>query len=160
MNSGNESLKEKLPFLGPSAQYKVFKRRWWILFVFTLLVTQQSAFWLTYNSVGNHALTFYQTTQALINLIVALGPLVYIAVVLFTSWLMEAWGLRIAVLVAATLDLICGLIRCFAQRPEDLWIVMIAQTLNAAAGPISKLIAFCSHFVNMLTFLLKHSHSY
>jgi len=37
MNSGNESLKEKLPFLGPSAQYKVFKRRWWILFVFTLL---------------------------------------------------------------------------------------------------------------------------
>jgi hypothetical protein len=26
---------------------------------------------------------------------------------------------------------------CFAQHPQDLWIVIIAQILNAAAGPIS-----------------------
>jgi hypothetical protein len=49
-------------------------------------------------------------------------------------WLL--FDTMLKVIVATLLFLGCGLLRCLAQKPQDIWLVIVAQSLNAISGPI------------------------
>jgi len=115
--------------------YKLYRSRWWILFLFSLLSAQQSVLWITYGAVADTSEEYYHKSAAQINFLASLGPIAFIPFATLSSWLMGEYGLRKSCVGAAILCAVAAVIRCFATG-KTFWIVIIAQFLNAATGPI------------------------
>jgi len=135
-NSNNASFNAKNKTINNSnGEYILYTRRWYILLLFSCLSAQQSNLWITFGAVADTAKSYYKTTDANINLLATLGPVAYIPVATAISWAIGEYGLRKTSLGAIGLCTIAAVIRCFATS-STFWIVIVAQILNAAAGPI------------------------
>jgi len=115
--------------------YKVYPSRWWILVLFSVLSALQSVLWITYGAVADTSQQFYNRSPAEINFLASLGPIAFIPLSTVSSWLMSEYGLRKTCVGAAILCSLCAVIRCFATD-KTYGIVIFAQFLNAATGPI------------------------
>ncbi|KAN0015746.1 hypothetical protein ACTFIU_005693 [Dictyostelium citrinum] len=122
---------------GENTSFKVYKTRWWILFVFMLLSLNQCNFWITFGTVAPMASSFYDTSMSSINWLCAIGPLVFVPLSMVFSWTIGRYGIRKNVIVAALLVASGGIIRCIPMGGDKtFFLIVIGQVLNAAAGPI------------------------
>ncbi|XP_065177837.1 solute carrier family 49 member 4-like [Sycon ciliatum] len=118
---------------------KVYKRRFWVLFAFSLLSAQQSNIWLTYGVIPNETCDYYGVDSWQVDLLAAWGPIIFIPFVFFSSWYLQRYGLRSLVRLGAWLVLIGTGLRCLIPRGYEtdlFFLVHIGQILNAAVGPI------------------------
>lgn len=118
-----------------SPQYKLYFRRWYILFIFSLLSLNQSNLWITYGAVGDTTKDMYKVSGAWVNFLTATGPIGFIPLSFVTSWAIGEYGLRVACVIGAVLCTAGAILRCFATE-SSYWIVILAQLLNAASGPV------------------------
>lgn len=84
--------------------HAVYPRRFWVLFVLSLVSCQQSCLWLTYSPVEDEAKLLYGWSSANIDFFAAWGPGVYAPVVLFAPWVVDRLGLRSSVTLGAFLS--------------------------------------------------------
>jgi hypothetical protein len=116
--------------------YRTYGTRWWVILIYSLLTMQQTIIWMTYSPIAQQTKEFYNTNDDMVNLITALGSLLYIPVAMPTSWMMDKWGIRNSMLFFGILNLIASGIRIFATGPSTLWVLILAQSLNSVCGPI------------------------
>ncbi|KJE92520.1 hypothetical protein CAOG_03472 [Capsaspora owczarzaki ATCC 30864] len=130
-------------------QCHVYKRRWYILFIFSVASFMQSMVWLTYNSVNDQTKEYYNNTidDSQVVLFLTWGPVFYIPVVMVVPYLEKRLGpkrsCRVIVLAAAGLTAAGSVIRLipcwFSVLREEYWryifFVTIGQILNACSGP-------------------------
>ena len=130
----------------------------YVLFVFSYIAMVQCLIWGTFSGVKpNLILGYYQhfepnltngtsspaSVGRFIDLLGLWGPIVFIPVVPLTSWILtRKSGLRLTILWGAALTGGGALLRavpCLVPvgtgSPQLLWLIHIAQMLNAAAGP-------------------------
>eukprot|EP00026_Physarum_polycephalum_P005750 Phypoly_transcript_05788.p1 GENE.Phypoly_transcript_05788~~Phypoly_transcript_05788.p1 ORF type:complete len:494 (-),score=39.77 Phypoly_transcript_05788:149-1630(-) len=117
------------------SEHKLYTRRWYILFMFSLLSATQCCLWISYSAVAETTKAMYNTSSANVNFLAATGPLAFIPLSSLTSWAIGEYSLRFACIGGALLCAIGAVIRCFATE-SSFWIVILAQFLNAAAGPV------------------------
>eukprot|EP00727_Mastigamoeba_balamuthi_P001601 m51a1_g11438 hypothetical protein (573) ;mRNA; r:19357-21498 len=137
-------LQEPERLLGPpEQQLGVEGRRWYILFVFSLLSATQCIVWFTYSCVPAEAMEYYGMGEGSVALLLNWGSMVALALSLPVAWLLSARGLRPAVLAAAALVLATTLARLFpclvrspGARARLVPLLHAAQTLNGAAAPV------------------------
>ena len=139
---------------GPAAQtqhavaFESTGARFYILFAFCLLSFNQSLFWITFSPVSSSAKAYYGINDAMIALLMNWGPIIYIPVCGFTSWLTTRKnGLRrvcVGSAVATAIAMVVRCIPCFlnAGQPEigplpwwGIGCLHFAQIVNAAVGP-------------------------
>lgn len=125
---------------------KLFPERWYILFMFTFLTTQQTLFWFTFSSVPSTVLLYYPalTNDAVLQLL-NWGPIIFIPLLPVFTWILT-WknGLSLSLRACAWLCFGGCLIRCIpcvmssdARNTSAAMLFLHAgQILNAAAGPI------------------------
>eukprot|EP01125_Pyxidicula_operculata_P019270 TRINITY_DN6977_c1_g1_i1.p1 TRINITY_DN6977_c1_g1~~TRINITY_DN6977_c1_g1_i1.p1 ORF type:complete len:401 (-),score=27.82 TRINITY_DN6977_c1_g1_i1:57-1259(-) len=125
-----------------SNEIKVYKRRWYILFIFSCISFIQSAFWITFSGIAQETMSFYRTTDFVVNLLLAWGPALCIPFVFVVTWRFTTskTSLRDLTLWAIMLVALGGFIRCLSFiNPKSwwaVWVVSIGQILNAISGPI------------------------
>lgn len=117
------------------ATHMLYARRWYILTMFSLLSASQCTLWISYSAVSQTTEKLYNTSAAKVNFLAATGPLAFIPLSSLTSWIITEYGLRTTCIIGAILCAIGAIIRCFATT-NTFWIVILAQFLNAAAGPV------------------------
>jgi len=110
------------------------------LLVYSVLSYSQSLYWITFSPIATSTRNYFGVDNATINLWLGWGPIIYIPVVFFTSWVLNReGGLRIVVLLGAFLCFIATGIRCFVFFNPTAWYsiytIHLAQILNAAVGP-------------------------
>eukprot|EP01116_Phalansterium_solitarium_P018223 TRINITY_DN4755_c0_g2_i1.p1 TRINITY_DN4755_c0_g2~~TRINITY_DN4755_c0_g2_i1.p1 ORF type:complete len:476 (+),score=196.57 TRINITY_DN4755_c0_g2_i1:97-1524(+) len=121
----------------------VYKTRWYVLGVFSVLSTQQTLMWMTFSPIADSTRTYFGTTDNVINLQLAYGCIFFVPFVVVVSWLLgrSDQGLRQVMLLGAVLDGLGGAIRVLAiMHPRawySMWFISIGQILNALVGPIS-----------------------
>eukprot|EP01132_Coremiostelium_polycephalum_P006687 gene6687-8273_t len=119
---------------GENANFKVYKSRFWVLGIFTLLSLNQCNFWITFGTVAPLAASYYNTSIANINWLSSLGPLVFIPFSMVFSWSLTRYGIRKNVILASACVAIGGAIRSIGND-KTFYLILIGQTFNAVAGP-------------------------
>ncbi|KAJ0005980.1 hypothetical protein NQD34_015874 [Periophthalmus magnuspinnatus] len=120
----------------PVVHGRVYRRRWLVLALFSLLGLMQGMVWNFWGPIQNSAVHAYGFTKSDIAGLVLWGPVGYVPWLLFV-WLMDKKGLRPSLLLSAFLMLLGSVLRSVPLMEEPLrrWLIHGGQFLNGLAGP-------------------------
>ncbi|CAH1264533.1 DIRC2 [Branchiostoma lanceolatum] len=129
---------DSAPAAGPQ-HGRVYKRRWYILGLFSLLAATQCMVWNVWGPISDSAKFVFGWHDSDIALLTNWGPIAYIPLAVPFSWLMDVKGLRISVIVTAFLVFAGTGIRCVTAFyiGAATWLMNIGQCLNGMAGPVA-----------------------
>jgi MFS family permease len=113
--------------------FKVYGYRWVMLAVFMFAIAINQLLWITFASITGDAAKFYQVSDLSIGLLSMSFMIVYIVVSIPASWIIDTYGLRVAVGIGAGLMAVFGLLRGFWAGNYTL--VLIAQIGIAIGQP-------------------------
>lgn len=74
--------------------FKVYKRRWYILLVFFMCSTLNGLKWNTWSPIQGTSQVVFGWSDTTITLLVTWGPIVFVVVFLPMSWLMDVKGMK------------------------------------------------------------------
>ena len=125
----------------PRKQYVLFTRRWYILFVASLVAFEQGFIW---NNFGPIALTLKNETvfhwnDATIAWMGNWGPIAYVIAFMPTAWMLDVHALRPTAIGAALLVVAGTGVRLISTGPTQtcLYLMHLGQCLNGLAGPFA-----------------------
>jgi MFS family permease len=113
--------------------FKVYGYRWIMLVVFMFIVAINQMLWITFASITTDAVKFYSVSDLSIGLLSMIFMIVYIVVSIPASWVIDTYGVRVAVGIGAALTGIFGLMRGLTASSYTL--VMVAQIGIAVGQP-------------------------
>jgi len=113
--------------------FKVYGYRWVMLVVFMFIVAVNQLLWITFASITSDAVKFYRVSDLSIGLLSMIFMIVYIVVSIPASWVIDTYGLRVAVGIGAALTGIFGLMRGLTASSYNL--VLVAQIGIAIGQP-------------------------
>lgn len=115
---------------------KVYKRRWFILGLFSLLSFMQCTVWNTWGPISESSLTAFPSWDA--KTIALFGNWGTITFVIFTVpmiWLCDFYGLRIGMLLSALLMALGTAVRCISMNETFFtWMAHTGANFNGIAG--------------------------
>jgi len=112
-------------------KFKVYGYRWVVLLAFMFAVAINQLLWITFASITGSAAKYYAVSDLSIGLLSMSFMIVYIIVSIPASWVIDTYGIRVAVGIGAVLTGIFGLLRGLVAT-DYTW-VLIAQ-LGIAIG--------------------------
>lgn len=120
----------------PVVNSRVYRRRWLVLTLFSLLALMQGMVWNFWGPIQNSAGHAYGFSKSDIAVLVLWGPVGFIPWLLF-MWLMDKKGLRASLLLSALFMLLGSVLRSVPLMDETLrrWLIHGGQFLNGLAGP-------------------------
>ena len=128
--------------------------RWWVLGVYSYASGLQGLLWMTYSSVPDASKKFLNCGDGTLNTILIEGPIAYVIVVIFASWLFTtASGLRRSVLASCGLCAFAAALRClppllFADQSSAAAILPAGSPVGPAPESrlaVDLLLVVCSH---------------
>ncbi len=111
--------------------YRVYGYRWVVLVVFMLVVAVNQLLWITFAPITGDAAAFYGVSDLSIGLLSMSFMIVYILVSFPASWVIDTYGIRVAVGIGAVLTGIFGLLRGLAAGSYPL---VLAAQIGIAIG--------------------------
>jgi sugar phosphate permease len=113
--------------------FKVYGYRWVVLLAFMFVVAINQLLWITFAPITSNAATFYGVSDLSIGLLSMSFMIVYIVISIPASWVIDTYGIRIAVGIGAAITGIFGLLRGILA--PDYTFVLIAQIGIAIGQP-------------------------
>ena len=113
--------------------FKVYGYRWIVLVVFMFIVAINQLLWITFAPITGDAAKFYGVSDLSIGLLSMSFMIVYIVVSIPASWVIDTYGLRVAVGIGAVLTAVFGLLRGLWASSYTL--VLVAQIGIAIGQP-------------------------
>lgn len=113
--------------------FKVYGYRWVMLFVFMFIVVVNQLLWITFAPITKDAVNFYNVSDLSIGLLSMIFMIVYIVISIPASWVIDTFGLRVAVGIGAALTGCFGLMRGLTASSYT-W-VLVAQVGIAMGQP-------------------------
>ena len=116
------------------AGFKLYSYRWIVLVVFMLVIAINQLLWITFAPITVEAASFYKVSDLSIGLLSLIFMIVYIVISIPASWVIDTYGIRVAVGLGAALTGIFGLLRGIVATNYT-W-VLIAQIGIAVGQPL------------------------
>ena len=116
-----------------NTQFKVYGYRWVVLLSFMAIIAVNQLLWITFASITSEAMRFYNVSELSIGLLSLIFLIVYIFVSFPASWVIDTYGIRLAVGIGAALTGLFGLMRGIFASNYDL--VLVAQIGIAIGQP-------------------------
>jgi sugar phosphate permease len=114
-------------------KFKIYGYRWVMLIVFMFIVAVNQLCWITFASITSEAVQFFQVSDLSIGLLSMIFMIVYIIISIPASWVIDTYGLRVAVGIGAALTGIFALMRGLVASNYTL--VLVAQIGIAVGQP-------------------------
>ncbi|KAF8763566.1 Feline leukemia virus subgroup C like protein [Argiope bruennichi] len=115
---------------------RVYKRRLWMLFVFSFLSLLCGMLFSLYPSVANVTICYYNVSENSVNWTSLLHMVIYIVFVFPVTWLINYAGLRKAVLLAAVINTLSCAIQFATLRPDAFAYVMVSMFFASISNTI------------------------
>ena len=106
------------------SNFKVYGRRWIMLIIYMLLIAANQLLWITFAPITTDATTYYGVSDLRIGVLSMCFMIVYIAVSIPASWIIDKYGIRIGVGIGALFTGIFGFLRGFAGTDYNLLLLM------------------------------------
>ena len=113
--------------------FKVYSYRWVVLLAFMFVVAINQLLWITFAPITGNAATYYGVSDLSIGFLSMSFMIVYIVISIPASWVIDTYGIRVAVGIGAVLTGIFGLLRGILAPNYTL--VLIAQIGIAIGQP-------------------------
>ncbi|XP_027029363.1 solute carrier family 49 member A3 [Tachysurus fulvidraco] len=122
-------------------EFRLYKRRWFMLLVLCLLNCSNSVLWLTFAPVADQTAEHLHVTLDQVNWLSVVYMVVAIPLSFITTWMLDTWGLRPTMILGSWLNMAGGVLRVvgvLSYLPEytHFPIVMAGQTLCSLAQPL------------------------
>ena len=115
------------------ANFKVYGYRWIVLLAFMFVVAINQLLWITFAPITGKAASHFAVSDLSIGLLSMSFMIVYILISIPASWVIDTYGIRIAVGIGALLTGIFGMMRGLVAA--DYTLVLIAQIGIAIGQP-------------------------
>jgi MFS family permease len=115
-------------------EFKVYPYRWVVLVVFMFIAAMNQLLWITFAAITGDAAGFYGVSDLSIGLLSMSFMIVYIIVSIPASWLIDTYGVRVAVGIGAGLTAVFGLLR--GVWAANYTLVLVAQIGIAIGQPL------------------------
>ncbi|KAG2391943.1 hypothetical protein C9374_013428 [Naegleria lovaniensis] len=154
-DSENQNHSTKKPWWKPSFLFKqttktsknnlleptLYKKRWLILFLFSMSNFLCSLYQTTFSPISTIALKYWEMPDQTwkVNMMTLVYLVVYVPMSSVSTLVMKKRGLRTSILIASILNFIGGWVRCLGyKKGEELyfWIAFLGQSLCAVAQPL------------------------
>ncbi len=113
--------------------FRIYNYRWLILFIFMGVVAVNQLLWITFAPITGSAATFYNVSDLSIGLLSMVFMFVFILVSIPASWILDTYGIRVAVGIGTVFTGIFGLMR--GIMADNFTWVFIAQVGIAIGQP-------------------------
>jgi len=128
--------------------YKVYRIRFYVLFLFCFLAFNQCLIWSTFSPIYESTQKYYNISESTLDLFLAWGPIFFIPCLPLTYILLNRQnGLRYCVIILSIVELISTIIRIIPSifvsssnvnfSSISLPFLHLGQILNAACGPLA-----------------------
>ncbi|XP_014781014.1 solute carrier family 49 member 4 isoform X2 [Octopus bimaculoides] len=118
--------------------FKVYKRRWYILFLFAFFAFTQSLHWNTWPPIAQTTNELFGWTVSNVALLTNWGPITYTLCALPISWVIETKGLRTTCLITSlSLFLGSGIRSITLKTPYIYWLSNVGQIIIGFAAPFT-----------------------
>ncbi len=114
-------------------EFKVYGYRWVVLVTFMFVVAVNQLLWITFAPITGNAATYYGVSDLSIGLLSMSFMIVYVVISIPASWVIDTYGVRVAVGIGAVLTGVFGLLRGFLA--PNYTYVLIAQIGIAIGQP-------------------------
>ena len=116
-----------------TSDYKVYGYRWIVLLVFMGVIAINQVLWITFASITGNAATYYGVSDLSIGLLSMSFMIVYILVSIPASWIIDRYGIKVAVGIGIILTGLFGILRGVVSA--DYTLVLIMQIGIAIGQP-------------------------
>lgn len=113
--------------------FKIYGYRWIVLLAFMFVVAINQLLWITFAPITGSAAAYYGVSDLSIGLLSMIFMIVYILVSIPASWVIDTYGLRVAVGIGAIMTGVFGLLR--GLLAHDYTLVFVAQIGIAIGQP-------------------------
>ncbi|XP_015180294.1 PREDICTED: feline leukemia virus subgroup C receptor-related protein 1 isoform X4 [Polistes dominula] len=110
---------------------KIYTRRWLILMIFVIYSASNAMQWIQYSIIANIVERYYKVTSVLVDLTSMIFMIAYIPFIFPASYLLDKFGLRVAVIAGAIGTAIGSWIKVFSVSPNLFWTAFLGQTIVA-----------------------------
>ena len=117
----------------PEKTIKVYGYRWVVLGLFFIINLIMQANWITFAPITGDAATFYGVSELSIAVLSMIFMIVYLAVSIPASYIIDTYGIRIGIGIGAALTGVFGLLRGFSGSSYAM--IFAAQFGLAVAQP-------------------------
>jgi len=114
-------------------RFKVYASRWIVLLAFMFVVAMNQLLWITFAPITSDAALFYGVSNLSIGLLSMCFMIVFILVSIPASWVIDTYGIRVAVGIGAVLTGVFGLLRGLVAQSYSL--VLVSQIIIAIGQP-------------------------
>lgn len=122
----------------PPTQTQVYKRRWYVLLVFSILAGLQGCTWNTWGPIAASSEEAFGWDDADIALLSAWGMISFLLTSVIFAWIVDVKGLRMAMILTGFVVTAGNGIRCITSEPPYVkWTVNIGQFFIGVGGPIA-----------------------
>jgi len=115
------------------AEFKIYGYRWVVLLAFMLVVAINQFMWITFAPITSSAATYYGVSDLGIGFLSMVFMIVYVVISIPASWMIDTYGIRVAVGIGAAMTGIFGLLRGLLAHNYTL--VLVAQIGIAIGQP-------------------------
>ncbi|KAF4081176.1 hypothetical protein AMELA_G00158410 [Ameiurus melas] len=142
---GTESSEARLEYNSTQSrtapEFRVYKRRWFILLVLCVLNCSNSMLWLTFAPVADQTAEHLHVTLDQVNWLSVVYMVVAIPLSFITTWMLDTLGLRPTMILGSWLNMAGSVVRVLgvlSYVPESTMfpVVMAGQTLCSLAQPL------------------------
>lgn len=120
--------------LFPEMETKLYKRRWLMLFIFSIYSMSNSFMWLQYSIISNIFRRFYSVDGQAIDWLSMIYLLTYVPLILPVTWMLEKRGIKDIVLVGSALNCIGGWIKTSTADPAMYAVTFLGQFVCSVAA--------------------------
>ena len=93
------------------SDFKIYGYRWVVMIAFMFVVAINQLLWITFAPITGRAAAYYGVSDLSIGLLSMIFMIVYIVISIPASWMIDTYGIRVAVGIGATLTGVFGLLR-------------------------------------------------
>jgi sugar phosphate permease len=112
---------------------KIYGYRWVVLLAFMLVVAINQLLWITFAPITSSAATYYGVSDLGIGFLSMVFMIVYIVISIPASWMIDTYGIRVAVGIGAAMTGVFGLLR--GLLASNYTLVLVAQIGIAIGQP-------------------------
>jgi len=109
---------DNTPLVTRQINVKVYKRRWYILLIFSLVAVLQDTIWNTWGPIDHTAVVMYGWSDKLVALLANYGSILYIVAFIPMVWIL-GYSVRVAMIVTSGFMAFGSLLRCATLYIDD-----------------------------------------
>ncbi|XP_050395913.2 solute carrier family 49 member 4 isoform X2 [Patella vulgata] len=133
-----ESINDTDVIIERTHEIKVYKRRWYVLLLFSCFAAAQGGIWNTWGPISDSSKDAFGWNDGDIALLSNWGPISYLISGIFFSWMIDVKGLRVAAVTSCFLVTAGAGVRCITSTPPgSTWLIHFGQFLVGLGGPVA-----------------------